>query len=358
MARAGNGHVLVAYGQVDGDHANDYLVEFDGTSWGAPVVVDYGGYPNGLTIVATATTFVLAWSTGTNPPVSAAAFTGSGLSTITSLGNAITQPGSFQLATDGNKFMVVWNDIVSASTEYSQWSASDDGLTWSTPQNLESVPTGREGLRGGPFGFLEWSIDYKNTHMNLARVFRNGSWSASTALGDYNSGCDGAVGANDALLVCPTSFLGAAQFTNGTWSNVGNIDATFANPTRFMTATDGSSYRFDWVNASDMSSLVFSAGAWSSVIDDSSLTGVVPYWMTNVCGGWSMATEASSYAMTAQGTPDWSLSTANGSAAYSARRPLPAGALQIPSPNGIDAAWGASSPSSRRVPVAYVDLGL
>jgi hypothetical protein len=289
-----------------------------------------------------------------------ATWNGSGLSPITTLGNANTIPEGFQLATDGSKFMLVWDHVVSASTEYTQWSASDDGLTWSAPQNLESVPTGWRGLRGGLFGFLEWSIDYTGSHMNLVRVFQNGSWSASTTLGNNIDGCDGAVGTNDALLVCPTPILGGARFTNGVWTSAGSSVAVYEDPTyysRFAVATDGSSYRVDWMNASAMSSLVFSDGAWSSAIDDSSLTGALPLATTSVCGAWSMYSEASSYAFTFHGMPNQSISTASGGAAYSSTRPLVAAGPQIPSPNGIDAAWGAPSPSSHQVPVAYVDLG-
>lgn len=359
MARALDGRALLAWSQYDVDQLTLFAAEYDGVSWGSPVMIKAG--VGGPTVAVKGTTFIVGWDDNDKRQV--ATWTGTGVSTAVDLGTFFwSVDWKLHLASDGNSFVAAWADGNSPSA-IKLWSAtSADGTTWSTAQQIE--PTAGWailGLVGGPAGIVEWAQGPTGTVS--ARVWQGGAWSAATSLaaGGLPGGglaCHAAVGYTTALVACDKTSIDAELFANGTWTDV----PLGSGGSLFDLGTDGTDYRLDYPYfPSPLQSAVLHAGAWSSPVSANVLVNPYPTapqsnFVAGACGRWTLIYDDGSFPLTT--------THAIGAAAY------PAGAQLVPEqsisyapmfvswPGEVDALWSGASPSSRTVPVLYVDLGL
>ena len=353
FARASNGHALAAWTQYSADVIHAYASEFDGSTWGTPVDLGLGDATFTVGSIANALVVLAILDDGT---IEAAHWNGTGLDVPTVFPQTYPTNGVIALAHDDTELVAVYadNDVYAASTS--------DGITWTTPQSIDTGDWAVVGASGGPAGVLEWSRNLTSGQVQ-ARIWQGGAWSAaSTAMSASNApggptACHGAVSTDAALVACAGgSALDAQWFSAGAWTDVP------PNPvaTLFSLATDGADFRLDGISTNQAASSLFHAGTWSALAKS---TFVSPYptapqtnWNAGNCSGWTMLYVDSS-------DTSFRVTNAAGASAYPVGTTLTGFAwpysVGFSSEAGAtDVAWIGTTPSSGVIYAYVVDLGI
>ncbi len=346
LARARNGHVLVAWLQVVADTTDLFAAEYNGRTWGAPVLIQVGATYTPK-VMAAGDKFFIDWSyvdVDGFPEPRTGRWTGTGADIIPSIGEAT-------VLFDGSSYIALWRDgWYPPYHEY--WSSSDDGITWTSGGALVTGDPRVWSVASGPAGAVA-VVEDNNSHAMTFAFWHAGALSIAPPQPALYQPCASAVGDTEAIIVCnPVSLspqpIEALVHANNAWSNV--TASTSVAQLYPRLATDGTDFRLDYsIGADDQTlSMELRNGAWSSVVQDLGIYAVRP--AVAACGRWFALAGGQRDLVTAQPTDpyvfDHATPTLTGHYAIDTSR------------DRYSAAWHAPTPTSRDQPVLHVQIGL
>ena len=346
LARARNGHVVVAWLQVVADSVDLFAAEYDGRAWGAPVLlqVDATGTPD---VMAAGSKFYIGWAykdVNGFPEPRTGRWTGTGADVIPSIGFAT-------VLFDGASYIALWRGGTYPQYRVN-WSSSDDGITWTSGGALVTGDPRVWSLASGPAGAVA-VVEENNSHAMTFAFWHAGALSIAPPQPSLYQPCASAVGDADAVIVCNSPSLSpqpieALVHANNAWSNV--MASTSVARLYPLLSTDGTDFRLDYSSGADPQtlSMVLHSGAWSSVVQDLGIYAVRP--AVAACGSWFSLAGGQRDLVTAQGAAPYVFDHAT--------TPLTGHYAVDISRDRYSAAWAAPTPTSRDQTVLHVQIGL
>ena len=261
LARARNGHVVVAWLQVVADSVDLFAAEYDGRAWGAPVLlqVDATGTPD---VMAAGSKFYIGWAykdVNGFPEPRTGRWTRTGADVIPSIGFAT-------VLFDGASYIALWRGGTYPQYRVN-WSSSDDGITWTSGGALVTGDPRVWSLASGPAGAVA-VVEENNSHAMTFAFWHAGALSIAPPQPSLYQPCASAVGDADAVIVCNSPSLSpqpieALVHANNAWSNV--MASTSVARLYPLLSTDGTDFRLDYSSGADPQtlSMVLHSGAWS-----------------------------------------------------------------------------------------------
>ena len=319
-------------------------------TWSTPVDLGFGNATLAASSVANAFVVGAVLSDGT---VQVSHWNGNGLDAPTVLTTGYVTNNVVFLAHDDTSLVALYahGDSDAASTT--------DGVTWTSPQAVETGSWVAVGASGGPAGVLEWSANLTNGQVQ-GRLWHGGSWSAaSTPMAAASApggplACHGAVSSDEAMVVCRgSSAIDAQWFSTGAWTDVPPDPVA----TLFSVASDGADFRLDGIVTNQSNSSVFHAGAWSaqsaSLLVSPYPTGPQTNWNAGDCNGWRLLYVDSS-------DTTFRISTVTGASAYPVGGQLtgftwPYSVGFVNEAGEVDASWVGQTSTSNGVRAFVVD---
>ncbi len=265
---AGKG--LAVWEQYDGGQWGILAAYFDGTSWGAPFVIE----PHGVSprVATNGTTWVTSWmrTSGGGALLSANVTPwtpADGVGTSTDLGG---NGWGAEVASDGTGFMAATEKTGAVGKDMAV-ANSADGLTWSVttvhPAVSSSAGWRTPSLAGSSAGY---SLAYGSTSTSgyaQARTYGAGTWSAAQALA-LNADCKVAAGTLTHAALCRDSgyIFGAWVLNAGTW---GQTNFGYYGSASMSVASAGPTFRVSFGSGTRL----YSGASWAAAEGTAGMIG-------------------------------------------------------------------------------------